>query len=75
MTLLEQIVDQVNQLPPEKQHEVLDFVTFLRQQLDEPQPAKRRPLRQHPAFGSWRDRKIDALKYQQGLRSEWDMRP
>ena len=28
-TLMEQIQEQVKQLPPEKQSEVLDFVTFL----------------------------------------------
>lgn len=31
MTLFEQIQNQVQQLPPEKQAEVLDFVTFLQQ--------------------------------------------
>ena len=30
MTLMEQIQEQMKQLPPEKQSEVLDFVTFLR---------------------------------------------
>jgi hypothetical protein len=29
MTLLEQIESQLRQLPPEKQHEVLDFITSL----------------------------------------------
>jgi hypothetical protein len=29
MTLLEQIQNQLRQLPPEKQGEVLDFVSFL----------------------------------------------
>jgi len=31
-----------------------------------------RTLRDHPAFGSWRERKIDALRYQRDLRAEWD---
>ena len=75
MTLLEQIQSQLRQLPPEKQSEVLDFVTFLQQRLeDSSRPAKRRSLRQHPAFGSWRGRKIDALEYQRNLRAEWDSR-
>jgi len=75
MTLLEQIQSQLRQLPPEKQSEVLDFVTFLQQRLGvSSQPAKGRSLRQHPAFGSWRGRKIDALKYQHNLRAEWDSR-
>jgi len=75
MTLLEQIQSQLRQLPPEKQSEVLDFVTFLQQRLEvSSRPAKERSLRQHPAFGSWRGRKIDALEYQHNLRAEWDSR-
>jgi hypothetical protein len=75
MTLLEQIQSQLRQLPPEKQSEVLEFVTFLPQRLDvSSQPAIGRSLRQHPAFGSWRGRKIDALEYQRNLRAEWDSR-
>ena len=58
MTLIEQIQQQVNLLPPEKQSEVLDFVTFLRERRR--MPAKPRALRQHPAFGAWRGRNIDA---------------
>jgi len=74
MTLLEQIQQQVKQLPADKQNEVLDFVTFLKERLAAP-PAKRRSLRKHPAFGSWQSRKVDGLKYQETLRSEWDGRP
>jgi hypothetical protein len=70
MTLIEQIQQQVNLLPPEKQSEVLDFVTFLRER--RAMPAKPRALRQHPAFGAWRGRNIDALQYEQALRAEWD---
>lgn len=33
MTLSEQIQNQVQQLPPEKQAEVLDFATFLQQRI------------------------------------------
>ncbi len=33
MTLMEQIQEQMKQLPPEKQGEVLDFVTFLQQKV------------------------------------------
>ena len=75
MTLLEQIQNGLRQLPPEKQSEVLDFVSFLQQQLTvAPPSAQQRSLRQHPAFGSWRGRNIDALKYEQTLRAEWDPR-
>lgn len=72
MTLLEQVQQQVKQLPPEKQREVLDFAAFLRQRLADVQPTQPGSLRQHPAFGSWRKRQIDALQYEQDLRAEWD---
>ena len=72
MTLLEQLEQQIKQLPPEKQSEVLDFAAFLRQRLAFTLLPKERSLRQHPAFGSWRGRKIDALQYEQNLRAEWD---
>ncbi|MBM3131324.1 MAG: DUF2281 domain-containing protein [Chloroflexi bacterium] len=72
MTLIEQLEQQFEQLPSEKQSEVLDFVAFLRQRLAVASSAQPRSLRQHPAFGSWRGRRIDALQYQQNLRAEWD---
>jgi hypothetical protein len=75
MTLLEKIQQQLNHLPPEKQSEVLDFAMFLRQQVAETQPPPRRSLRQHPAFGAWRGRNVDAVQYQQDLRTEWDAQP
>ena len=31
-----------------------------------------RSLGQHPAFGCWRERHIDALHYQETLRAEWE---
>jgi Protein of unknown function (DUF2281) len=74
MTLLEQLEQQFKQLPPEKQNEVLDFVAFLRQRLTFKPFTQPRSLRQHPAFGSWRGRNIDALEYQRNLRAEWDAR-
>ena len=75
MTLAEKIQKYVTLLPPEKQIEVLDFVTFLQKRVDEFKPSMRRSLHKHPAFGSWRERKIDALAYEQTIRSEWDSRP
>lgn len=74
MTLQDQIQKQISQLPPEKQAEVLDFITFLLQRSSFPVGSKRQPLKKHRAFGSWRTRKINALQYQQTLRSEWDER-
>lgn len=71
MTLLEQIEKQLSILPPEKQSEVLDFIAFLQQRANVLPPVQRRPLKKHTAFGSWKNRKIDAVKYQQNLRAEW----
>lgn len=71
MTLLEQIEKQLGALPAEKQNEVLDFIAFLQERANAAQPVKRGSLKKHKAFGSWKDRKIDAIKYQQDLRAEW----
>jgi hypothetical protein len=73
MSLVQQIRDRVLQLPPEKQSEVLEFVLRLQRQLEASSTtAKQDSLREHPAFGSWRERKIDSLQFEQSLRSEWD---
>jgi hypothetical protein len=72
MSPIEQIEYQLRQLPPEKQREVLDFVSFLQQQVETEKHAKPLSLSQHPAFGSWRGRGINAVDYQRALRSEWD---
>ncbi len=75
MGQMEQIQEQLRGLPPDKQREVLDFVSFLRQQESAAQgPLKPHSLRQHPAFGSWQGRNVDGLDYQHALRSEWDTR-
>jgi hypothetical protein len=73
MTLVDQIQKKGEKLPPDKQSEVLDFVTFLQQQTEQSIPTKdRRSLKDHKAFGSWKTRRINALKYEQDLRAEWD---
>jgi hypothetical protein len=72
MTLLEQIQKEVKALPLEKQTEALDFVIFLQQRSAVTTQVKLRSLSAHPVFGSWRGRDVDALKYQQEIRSEWD---
>lgn len=72
MTLIHQIEKQLSSLPPEKQHEVLDFISFLSQRASGSQRAKPEAITKHPAFGSWKNRKIDAVRYQQDLRAEWD---
>lgn len=72
MTVMEQIERELRRLPPEKQSEVLDFVTFLQHRLEH-RPTRSRSPQHHPAFGSWQGRNIDALKYQDALRAEWDV--
>lgn len=75
MTVLEALQQQVRELPPAQQREVLDFAEFLRQRLTHQEVDRPRPLRRHPAFGAWRKRQIDALQYEQALRAEWEERP
>lgn len=75
MSPVEQIQEQILRLPSDKQSEVLDFISFLQQQLPTAgQHLKKTSLRQHSAFGSWRERRVDALHYQCALRAEWDDR-
>ena len=74
MTVLEALQQQVRQLPPVQQLEVLDFAKFLRQRLVHQETDQPRSLRRHPAFGAWRKRRIDALQYEQMLRAEWQER-
>lgn len=71
MTLVEEIAKQLSALPPEKQSEVLDFIASLQQRIDVPQRVKPDSLKTHAAFGSWKNRKMDAIQYQQDLRDEW----
>jgi hypothetical protein len=59
-------------LSPEEQAEVLDFITFLQQRTSVSSSRRPQSLKQHAAFGSWKHRNIDAIKYQQNLRAEWD---
>jgi len=73
MTLLEQIEKQLSGLPPEKQREVLDFIAFLQQRVTVGESRRERSLKKHPAFGSWKERQIDAVKFQQNLRAEWGL--
>ena len=71
MTLLEQIEKELRNLPPEKQAEVLDFITFLQQRAMISQSTRHHSLKKYAAFGSRKNRNIDAVKYQQNLRAEW----
>jgi Protein of unknown function (DUF2281) len=71
MTLLEEITKQLSALPPEQQTQVLDFIASLQARVDVPPRVKPDSLKTHAAFGSWKDRKVDPIKYQQDLRDEW----
>lgn len=71
MTLLKEIEKQLNELPVEKQSEVLDFIAFLHQYTAVSPKAKPRSFKKHPAFGAWQNRYVDAIAYQQELRAEW----
>ena len=73
MTLLEKIQKELLHLTPEKLSEAFDFILFIQHRSDV-KPTKKNSLREHPAFGSWHGRNIDALNYQQTIRSEWDNR-
>jgi hypothetical protein len=72
MTLLDEITKQLNALPPEQQARVLDFIASLQGRVDVPPRVKSDSLKTHAAFGCWKDRKVDSIKYQQDLRDEWD---
>lgn len=76
MTLVEQIEEQLLRLPEAQQHAVLEYVTALRSH-GEPLDASVREtsLGTHPAFGSWAKRNVDALVFEQQLRSEWPPEP
>lgn len=74
VTLIERIEKQLVSLPPEKQNEVLDFIELIRDRPTAPALSTSRLLRDHPAFGSWKSRRIDALTFQEELRAEWGSR-
>ena len=75
MTLINEIQTQAKNLPHKMQNEVLDFINFLQWRSLTEKPAVKQSLSEHPAFGSWHGREINALKYQEILRAEWDGRP
>ncbi|MBF0159241.1 MAG: DUF2281 domain-containing protein [Magnetococcales bacterium] len=70
MTVAEQVQQITAQLPPEKQIEVLDFVSSLQNKTVFLSVVSHRTLKDHAAFGSWKQRQIDAVNYQRSLRSD-----
>lgn len=37
-----------------------------------PLPAQKKHFDKHPAFGSWKGKKVDSVEYIRKLRNEWD---
>jgi metal-responsive CopG/Arc/MetJ family transcriptional regulator len=37
-------------------------------------PTRKLDVRDHPAFGSWKRRAVNSVKYQRKLRAEWNER-
>lgn len=52
MTIEQQVLEKLRELPPEKQKEVLDFVALLKEK-----NGAKKPL--HSLRGLWRDKNID----------------
>jgi mRNA-degrading endonuclease RelE of RelBE toxin-antitoxin system len=72
MNILELIERELQALSPEQQREVLGFIFFLKQRAVARPPRPFRSLRDHPAFGLWKSRQMDALAYPESLRAEWE---
>jgi len=37
-----------------------------------PLPSQKSHFKHHPAFGSWKGKKVDSIEYIRKLRKEWD---
>jgi hypothetical protein len=79
MTLLELIQNQIQQLPPEKQVEVLDFATFLQERAQKPLPVAssdtERTQRLRNAFAALAEMKTfsnitDPVEWQRQIRKD-----
>lgn len=78
---VERVFQAAQQLSPTEQLELIQAIsqalrrTVAKSEMETNLTAQEsgRSLRQHPAFGVWRDRQIDALEYEQALRAEWDI--
>jgi hypothetical protein len=74
MNILELIERELRALSPEQQQEVLNFIFFLKQRAVARPLHPHRSLCDHPAFGLWKSRRMDALAYQESLQAEWEPR-
>lgn len=72
-TLIDITNEQVKALKEFCAKESISRAEAIRRAIDEFLSAKL-PLNDNRAFGLWKNKKIDGLKYQQRLRSEWDSR-
>jgi hypothetical protein len=79
---VERVFQAAQQLSPAEQLELIQVIsqalrrTVAKSEMETNRTAQEdglRTLRQHPAFGAWRERQIDALEYEQALRAEWDV--
>ncbi|MEX0715876.1 MAG: DUF2281 domain-containing protein, partial [Planctomycetaceae bacterium] len=52
----QELLDEIESLPPEVQRQVADFIAFLRQRYRPARPARGRDLAKEPFVGMWRDR-------------------
>lgn len=74
MTIEENILLQLKKLSPEQRVQVLELIArLLKNEGEAGSPSRSASLKAYPAFGSWKERNIDALEYQQQLRDEWGM--
>jgi hypothetical protein len=72
----EKIFNDINNLPPQAQRQVADFIAFLRTRYKRPdsQPPRQSSLANEPFIGMWKDRQDtqDSRTWLRGVRkSEW----
>lgn len=69
-----QMLQQFEELPPQAQQEVVDFIAFLRQRRSAATAKKLRPVREEPFVGMWKDRDemADSTRWGRSVRErEW----
>jgi Protein of unknown function (DUF2281) len=75
MSIVEQLVEKLNVLPPEKQQELLAFADALVQETEVEARPRKGAWRNHPAVGLWKDRAdmADSVEWVRKLRREqWE---
>lgn len=64
------LIAEASSLPLEERAMLADSIL---KTLRSPQTIAKRTLRDHPAFGRWRDKQVDGLAYQHDQRKEWPL--